>query len=67
MSPDQGREIKKHLTEHVSYPASREDIVQSCNRMEHASDDEKKYVSENLPDGTYESAEDALDVLGMEM
>lgn len=67
MEPEEMTELKKHVTEHITYPATKNDITMTCNRIEHASEDEKKYVEDNLPEGTYESADQVMDAMGMKM
>lgn len=50
------KELMDHLKDHVSYPASKQDIIESCNMMEHVPGEDKEWVIENLPDGMYENA-----------
>lgn len=57
-------EMMKHL-DHVTYPASKEDFMAACNRMEHVTEGEKKWMMDNLPDKTYNSADEVKQALGM--
>ena len=50
------KELMDHLGDHVSYPASKQDIIEACNMMEHVPSEDKEWVIENLPDGMYENA-----------
>jgi len=55
----------KHLREHQSYPATKEELVLTCNSLADFSGDDKQWFSENLPEGTYNSAEEVMKALGM--
>lgn len=55
--------MMKHLKEHQTYPASKDQLVEACNNLEDVSLDEKKYFEENLPEGSYGSAEDVMKAL----
>ena len=56
----------QHLKTHQTYPATKADLVAHCNSLSDFSEDDKKWFSEHLPDGTYNSAEDVMKVLGMQ-
>ena len=49
----------------MTYPASRADVLAACASTPEFSDAEKQWASENLPEGTYESAEQAIAALGI--
>lgn len=51
-------EVKEHLEKHITYPASKEAIAAACNNMAHLSEDDKNWVKENLPDGTYQTPDE---------
>jgi hypothetical protein len=57
--------VKQHLQEHATYPASKADLVALCNNLSDFSEDDKKEFSEKLPEGTYNSAEEVMAALGM--
>jgi hypothetical protein len=48
---------KKHLAEHVKYPATRAEVLAACADTPEFTDAQKKWFSENLPEGSYESAD----------
>lgn len=58
-------ELMKHIHEHVNYPATKEELVMACNKMDHISQEGKNWFSENLPDGTYNNADEVMKALGM--
>ena len=56
-------EAIKHLKEHVTYPATKDEIMAGCNALTgHVPTDEINWVAK-LPEGTYQSAEEALKAL----
>ncbi len=56
-----------HLKQHQKYPATKEELVAECNMLSDFSDEDKKWFESNLPEGTYKSAEDVMQALGMSM
>jgi hypothetical protein len=54
---------KKHLAEHVKYPATRAEILAACAQTPEFSAGEKQWFSDNLPDGSYASADDVAAAL----
>jgi hypothetical protein len=57
------KHVEQHLREHQEYPATRAQLVASCNNLVDFEDGEKKWFAAALPDGTYKSADDVLKVL----
>ncbi|MEK7618087.1 MAG: DUF2795 domain-containing protein [Patescibacteria group bacterium] len=57
--------IRQHLMEHATYPATKAELVAHCNNLSDFSDDDKKEFAEKLPEGTYNSAGDVITALGM--
>jgi len=55
-----------HLNDHQDYPASKEEMVAECDNLSDFSDADKKWFTENLPDKTYNSAEEVLKALKLE-
>lgn len=53
-----------HLKAHQSYPASKADLVKTCNELSDFSQGDKKWFEENLPEGTYNSPEEVASALG---
>jgi hypothetical protein len=52
-----------HLKSHVSYPASREQVIAACNNNAHADKDDAEWMAKALPNGTYRNASDVLTAL----
>jgi len=52
-----------HLKQHVQYPATRSTILAACAQTKEFSDAEKQWFNDNLPDGNYASADDAIRAL----
>jgi hypothetical protein len=65
VQPDLNK-LKSHAADHIKYPATRAEIVAACAQTPEFSPGEKKWISENLPEGTYSSPDDVLRALKME-
>jgi hypothetical protein len=52
-----------HLKNHVKYPANRAQVVAACNNMSDVPAADKDWVSKNLPEGTYQSADQVVAAL----
>jgi hypothetical protein len=52
-----------HLKNHVNYPANRQQVIAACNGMMDADEVDRKWVTGNLPEGTYKTADDVLSAL----
>jgi hypothetical protein len=52
-----------HLKNHVKYPANRVEVVAACNNMSDAPTNDRDWVSSNLPEGTYQSADQVVSAL----
>ena len=53
----------KHMKDHVKYPASRAAILAACADTPEFTGEEKRWLSDNLPDRTYASADDVVTAL----
>lgn len=53
-----------HLKDHQTYPATKMELVEACNKLSDFSKEDKQWFMENLPDGTYESADEVIMALG---
>ena len=53
-----------HLNEHQTFPATRVELVKTCNGLSDFSDDDKKWFEKNLPEGNYKSAEEVIKAIG---
>ncbi len=60
--PDAAK-ARAHLADHVKYPAKRSDILAACADTPEFSAGEKQWISENLPEGDYKNADDAIRAL----
>ncbi len=54
-----------HIKEHIDYPTTKQGLIAACNGMSDISDEDKKEFKKNLPEGSYESADDVMEALGM--
>lgn len=54
----------KHLKEHQTYPASKKNLMESCNNLMDFSDSDKKWFESHLPNGTYNSAMEVMSAIG---
>ncbi len=55
--------VIKHLREHQEYPATREEMVAECDGLSDFSNEDKEWFTDNLPDGTYKSADEVIKTL----
>jgi hypothetical protein len=49
---------RAHLAQHVNYPASRAEILAACAQTPEFTAAEKQWLTDNLPEGKYASADD---------
>lgn len=54
-----------HFKMHQKYPATKAQLVAECNNLSHFDADDKKWFSDTLPEGNYNSAEEVMKALGM--
>jgi hypothetical protein len=52
--------LKAHAVDHIKYPATRAEILAACAQTPEFSAGEKKWIEQNLPEGTYNSPDDVL-------
>jgi hypothetical protein len=57
------KRVEQHLREHQQYPATRAELIASCNNLVDFQDAEKKWFASAIPEGTYRSADEVLKVL----
>lgn len=58
-------ELREHVREHMEYPGTKQQLVERCEEMSDVPPEEKDWFIANLPEGTYDSAEDVLAALGL--
>jgi hypothetical protein len=64
LTPELRSKFEEHAGQHVSsWPATKDDLVSACNGMSDFSADEKEWFSENLPDRTYNNADEVKQAL----
>ncbi len=54
----------EHLKSHQTYPATKADMVKTCNELSDFSAVDKQWFTDHLPEGTYNSAQEAMQALG---
>lgn len=54
-----------HLKAHQTYPANKAELMQACNDLSDFSAEDKQWFSDHLPEGTYNSADEVVKVLGL--
>jgi len=52
-----------HLKHHVKYPATRSEVVATCNSMSDVGEANRDWFSKNLPEGTYRSPTEIMGAL----
>jgi hypothetical protein len=52
-----------HLREHQEYPATKEELVAECDNLSDFSEKDRKWFANNLPDRTYNSANEVIKAL----
>ncbi len=58
------KNAEEHIREHISYPTTGDEIMKSCNNLEHFTDADRKWMGEHLPMGRFESPEAVIQALG---
>lgn len=54
--PDRQKTLA-HFKEHVTYPATRGQIVAACAQTKEFAESEKQWIADNLPEGSYANAD----------
>lgn len=57
------KKVNDHLTQHQSYPATRAQLLATCNGLVDFSAGEKRWFAAHLPEGTYSSPADVMAAL----
>jgi hypothetical protein len=62
VKPDM-KQVEAHLKQHQTYPATRAELLASCQGLMEFKDGEKAWFAAHLPEGTYKSAAEVLKTL----
>ena len=62
VKPDM-KQVESHLKQHQTYPATRAELLASCQGLMEFKDGEKAWFAAHLPEGTYKSAAEVLKTL----
>jgi hypothetical protein len=54
-----------HLKEHIKYPATKTEILAQCTGMSEADKADKEWLTANLPEGSYKTADEVMKALKM--
>ncbi len=54
------KEAIEHLEKHIVYPATRNAIIEACNKMTDVEQGDREYFVKYLPDWTYNNADEVL-------
>ena len=58
------KSVMEHIKKHNEYPATKGDIIESCNEMSDVPKEERKWIEKSLPDRTYEESNEVIRALG---
>jgi anti-sigma factor RsiW len=61
--PDSGK-LTSHLQAHVTYPATRAQVLAACKQMMEFTAGEKAWFAARLPEGNYQNAGEVLKAIG---
>jgi hypothetical protein len=57
------KNITEHLKKHQKYPATKAELVAECQNLSDFSAEDKAWFADNLPEGTYNNADEVLKAL----
>ena len=57
------QEVLEHAKKHVKYPTTKKNLVEACNNFSDVPIAEKEWVENNLPEKTYNSANEVVEAL----
>lgn len=64
VQPDREKFVS-HAKDHLSYPATRTQVLEACANTPEFSEAEKQWVADHLPEGEYESADAVVEGVGL--
>lgn len=53
----------KHLREHIKWPATKQELVDACNKMSDIQEEDREMFRKTLPEGTYKDADEVIKAL----
>ena len=56
--------IERHI-QHLKYPSAKGEILAACAEMSEMPEADREWIEQNLPDGTYKSADEVVKALGL--
>jgi hypothetical protein len=56
--------LRDHITKHVKYPATKQELVSACKGMKEVKADDKKWFAETLADRTYDTSDEVVKAVG---
>jgi len=54
--------IERHV-QHISYPSNKSEIIAACASMAEMPKADREWIEQNLPNGTYRSADEVVRAL----
>jgi len=54
----------EHLKTHQTFPATKPELVKACEDLKDFSAEDKKWFMDNLPDKTFNSAQEVIEAMG---
>jgi len=54
--------IERHI-QHIKYPSKKSEIIAACVSMAEMPKADREWIEQNLPDGTYKSADEVVRAL----
>jgi len=58
-------DIIKHVREHAKYPSTKSELIAQCAGMSDVPKVDKEWIEQNLPDRTYNTADEVIRALGL--
>jgi hypothetical protein len=62
-TPPNREKAVAHIQQHVTYPATRAQILLACAQAKEFAEGEKQWLADNLPEGSYPNADAVIRVL----
>jgi len=57
--------VKGHLKNHVKYPATKAQLLESCNKLADVAPADRQLFAKKLPEGTYKTSDDVIKAIGL--